>query len=637
MKKLSEIKAFKVFSLVLLLWFLRMVLPGMKYVFIPSFVLIFSYFLLKFRPVYSQKSLVFEFLKTFTPLFILVVFYLFGVLTSFKLYARNMSDLLEVAIAISFLFIYFTLIHSTKSHDTFKTIFNIMVNQIAIASVLVAVIGFTKYILQVYNVPVPLETPPGTSINSDTNFYALFSFLGIFGLGRFFLRPLRYYQLVGIQLVVLFLMGNILFSFSYRANIFLMVLLLAAFVFQGFGFFSSKWQDLHLFSKNTRLLLVFVFVSFFIFKNSNVKQLPLFSPLNENIKALEEKPYDVIMNAFHFERWNFAWSEFHKQSICDKVFGNGFEYLERFGSHFYNDSSHYDYPHNPVLSALLYSGIIGALFALLFLIISVYYSLIYLKKYPLFSMMLMVSLLFVFFSGNSLFSVPVFLFLFSLSFLVRHQEITDLHIDFNLHKPGSKLLKEVTDYLGASLVFLALMPVLVTIGFIVLLFMGWPFIYSQTRVGQNGKNFRLYKFRTMKNNKPGSPVAAEESERISVVGKILRKTKLDELPELWNIMRGDMSFVGPRPDVPGYADKLTGNDRNILHLKPGLTGPASLKYINEDNLLLQQKDPRKFNDEVIFPDKVRINLAYMKYWTFWLDIKIIIFTALRKPLKENYF
>ena len=103
---------------------------------------------------------------------------------------------------------------------------------------------------------------------------------------------------------------------------------------------------------------------------------------------------------------------------------------------------------------------------------------------------------------------------------------------------------------------------------------------------------------------------------------------MDELPELWNVLIGDMSFVGPRPDVPGYADKLKGEARAILKLKPGITGPASLKYRNEEEILAQQPDPIKYNDEVIYPDKVRINLEYLRHWSFWLDIKVIVHTII---------
>jgi lipopolysaccharide/colanic/teichoic acid biosynthesis glycosyltransferase len=233
--------------------------------------------------------------------------------------------------------------------------------------------------------------------------------------------------------------------------------------------------------------------------------------------------------------------------------------------------------------------------------------------------------------------VPIFLFLFSLAFLIRHQEITDLQIEVNLEKPGSRLIKESVDYIVAALLFTLLIPFYLIISMLVLITIGWPVFYSQKRVGQNGKIFYLHKFRTMKKQPSKTSVAAIEQQRVAALGYFMRKTKLDELPELWNIIRGDMSFVGPRPDVPGYADKLNTEDRIILKLRPGLTGPATLKYINEEELLADVENPQTYNDEVIFPDKVQINKAYMRHWSFWLDIKIIIFTLLRKPLKEAYF
>jgi lipopolysaccharide/colanic/teichoic acid biosynthesis glycosyltransferase len=127
----------------------------------------------------------------------------------------------------------------------------------------------------------------------------------------------------------------------------------------------------------------------------------------------------------------------------------------------------------------------------------------------------------------------------------------------------------------------------------------------------------------------GSSISVAGESRITPLGAILRKYKLDELPELWNVLIGDMSFVGPRPDVPGYADKLEGEDRLILKLRPGITGPASLKYANEEDILAQVKDPIKYNDEVIFPDKVKINLDYYYHHTFIGDIKLIFQTVFR--------
>ncbi|MCK5028103.1 MAG: sugar transferase [Bacteroidales bacterium] len=207
----------------------------------------------------------------------------------------------------------------------------------------------------------------------------------------------------------------------------------------------------------------------------------------------------------------------------------------------------------------------------------------------------------------------------------------------NLHKPGSKFLKEIFDYVVATVFIILISPILFIIIIIVLFSMGWPVIYSQKRIGQNGKIFLLHKFRTMKKVHSDTTVAAKEQSRITKTGAFLRKTKLDELPELWNIIRGDMSFVGPRPDVPGYADKLNDVDKVILQLKPGLTGAASLKYMDEEEILQKQSDPQKYNDDVIFPDKVRINKEYMKRWSMLLDIKIILFTGLRKKLTEKYF
>ena len=144
-----------------------------------------------------------------------------------------------------------------------------------------------------------------------------------------------------------------------------------------------------------------------------------------------------------------------------------------------------------------------------------------------------------------------------------------------------------------------------------------PVFFVQQRVGRHGKLFKLVKFRTMSVNHNGGSISVKGESRITPFGKKLRNYKLDELPELWNVLKGEMSFVGPRPDVPGYADKLKGEDRKILLLKPGITGPASMKYTNEEEILAQQEDPVKYNNEVIYPDKVRINLEYLQRRTFF--------------------
>lgn len=187
---------------------------------------------------------------------------------------------------------------------------------------------------------------------------------------------------------------------------------------------------------------------------------------------------------------------------------------------------------------------------------------------------------------------------------------------------------------GASLFGLIfLFPVLIIISILIRIKMpGGPVIFKQKRVGQYGRLFTMYKFRSMTVAHSGSSISVKGESRITPLGAVLRKYKLDELPELWNVLIGDMSFVGPRPDVPGYADKLQGEDRRMLLLKPGITGPASLKYRNEEELLAEQDDPQKYNDEVLFPDKVRINIEYLDHWSFWNDIKIIIYTIFGKNL-----
>ena len=166
--------------------------------------------------------------------------------------------------------------------------------------------------------------------------------------------------------------------------------------------------------------------------------------------------------------------------------------------------------------------------------------------------------------------------------------------------------------------FKIIFPGVVFLSLVVKITSRGPVIYYQKRVGRQGRLFTLYKFRTMvKNadNLPGGSVTVQNDKRLTLICKFIRKWKLDELPTLLNVLIGDMSFVGPRPDVPGYADKLTDKDRKILDMRPGITGPATLKYLNEEALLSNVDDPIKYNDEVIFPDKVRINLKYLETWS----------------------
>ncbi|WP_195453840.1 sugar transferase [Alistipes communis] len=191
-------------------------------------------------------------------------------------------------------------------------------------------------------------------------------------------------------------------------------------------------------------------------------------------------------------------------------------------------------------------------------------------------------------------------------------------------------MKYLFDRAASLLGLLVLWPVLIIIALLIKVRMpGGPVIFKQQRVGRNGELFTMYKFRSMTVSHSGSSVSVAGESRITPLGSILRKYKLDELPELWNVLKGDMSFVGPRPDVPGYADRLQGENRLILKLRPGITGPASLKYANEEEILAQVSNPVKYNDEVIFPDKVRINLNYYHNHTFWGDIRLIFQTIFR--------
>jgi len=199
------------------------------------------------------------------------------------------------------------------------------------------------------------------------------------------------------------------------------------------------------------------------------------------------------------------------------------------------------------------------------------------------------------------------------------------------------IVKRVFDFTASLAGLIILSPVLLLTGILIRIVMpGGPVLFRQKRVGRHGKLFTLMKFRTMDPSNGGNSITVSGEHRITPVGRILRKFKLDEFPGLWNVLKGEMSLVGPRPDVPGYADKLSGPDRRLLNIRPGLTGPATLKYADEEELLAQQDDPVRFNDEVIFPDKVRINLNYMDNWSFRLDIKILFRTLLGKKMKEPW-
>ena len=191
------------------------------------------------------------------------------------------------------------------------------------------------------------------------------------------------------------------------------------------------------------------------------------------------------------------------------------------------------------------------------------------------------------------------------------------------------MLKRTFDILLSVFAIFLLFPFFLLVSFLILIDSGFPIFFLQKRIGRDAKQFNIIKFRTMKTNNENITITVSDDSRITRIGKYLRKTKIDELPEILNVLFGQMSFVGPRPDVKGYADKLKGANRKILALRPGITGPASLKYYNEEYILSQKSNPKKYNDEVIFPDKVKINMHYFHNRSFFLDLKIIFATIFR--------
>ena len=191
-------------------------------------------------------------------------------------------------------------------------------------------------------------------------------------------------------------------------------------------------------------------------------------------------------------------------------------------------------------------------------------------------------------------------------------------------------MKTFFDYSFAMLGLLLFSPIFILISIAIKISSKGPIFFIQKRIGQNGELFNIIKFRTMYHDHSSErTITLCDDKRITRLGFFLRRYKLDELPEIINIIKGEMSFVGPRPDVKGYADKLQGEDRFILNLKPGITGPASLKYANEEYILHNVDNPKTYNDKVIFPDKVRLNLDYYYNHNLWLDIKIIFATIKR--------
>jgi lipopolysaccharide/colanic/teichoic acid biosynthesis glycosyltransferase len=199
-----------------------------------------------------------------------------------------------------------------------------------------------------------------------------------------------------------------------------------------------------------------------------------------------------------------------------------------------------------------------------------------------------------------------------------------------------RFIKRSFDILLAAFGLLLLWPLMLLIALMIRIVDPGPVIFSQERVGRKGKLFYVHKFRTMTTEQNfQSTVTTLQDPRITTVGGFLRRWKLDELPQLLNVLIGKMSFVGPRPDVPGYADSLRGEDRIILTVRPGITGPATLKYRDEEALLAKQSNPEKYNREVVLPDKVRLNREYVTNYSFKKDLRYIWQTILNDRQNHN--
>ncbi len=191
-------------------------------------------------------------------------------------------------------------------------------------------------------------------------------------------------------------------------------------------------------------------------------------------------------------------------------------------------------------------------------------------------------------------------------------------------------VKRATDILFSFFGLLVLWPIIVICTIVARIDTGESGLFKQLRVGRHAKFFHVLKIRTMRSSSSDpkhTTITTSNDSRITCSGRFMRQLKLDELPQLWNVLTGEMSLVGPRPDVPGYADKISGHATRVLDLRPGITGPATIKYKNEERLLSKTRNPIQLNNTLLFPDKTQLNLNYIDNWTYALDIKLILITV----------
>lgn len=188
-------------------------------------------------------------------------------------------------------------------------------------------------------------------------------------------------------------------------------------------------------------------------------------------------------------------------------------------------------------------------------------------------------------------------------------------------------VSRVFDIAAASAGLIVLAPVILAIGMAVALTDGFPVFFRQVRVGRNGRTFRMIKFRSMRMDQRGTRITAGGDRRVTRTGKLLRKYKLDELPQLWNVLVGEMSLIGPRPEVPAFVDLNAPVWRDVLRARPGITDVASLVYRNEEQMLMGASDPERYYRDVILPDKLALNVRYLENRSFRRDLRVLWMTA----------
>ena len=452
-------------------------------------------------------------------------------------------------------------------------------------------------------------------------YFAMYLSLAIFCLldlkqekGRFWIteRPWLYYLLLSLLLLAILMLIS-------KAGILVLFVLLAG---------SVLLNRRHQFRRITKILsLVLLFLTLGLIIRFNPRFQNSLRVLREYAqdKSLAESKDSGESTAVRLIVWPEA-----VRLICQHpLFGIGTGDVRSTLVEAYRDSNltaaaeHRYNSHNQYLETSLALGIPGGCL-IIFLLVFPFLSRGGKLGYPAVSLILLTGLNFIFESMLNRQAGVMFFAFFYTYFLSYPDDATRL----GYWNTGKFIFDKLLSLIGLIVTF----PFWVIIAILIKASSKGPVFYTQTRIGRNGNEFRMSKFRTMYPN-TGSTITVSSDPRITGIGKFLRRWKLDELPELWCILKGDMSFVGPRPDVPGFADKLEGEDRKILRLRPGLTGPATVKYANEEYLLAGVEDPEKYNREVIWPDKVRINLDYYYRHNLWLDLKYIVLTF--KPKRNR--